>query len=199
MFFVLSGFILAYVYDTDHFDLKRFFWNRVARIYPIYIVAAILATPWLWVEVSSYLQAEDVVVAVMAAATLVITGILMIQAWLPQTFAYWNNSASWSLSVEAFFYSSFPLLNRLFSKLGLLHSVIGILALSIISSMIALSAYVFPDSPDSFPLFYSLPAFRLPEFISGIITYSVAKQIKPKSGLIALFTHQLHKIRRAFV
>jgi peptidoglycan/LPS O-acetylase OafA/YrhL len=45
MFFVLSGFLITYRYDgklsLTRQDLKRYFWNRFARIYPLYLALLI--------------------------------------------------------------------------------------------------------------------------------------------------------------
>lgn len=101
-FFLLSGFILAYTYVSPEGGLRggrREFWvARIARIYPVYLLGLVLATP-------EYLGEEHNwrIVGVSAFAHL-----FMIHAWLPFTL-HWNQP-SWSLGVEAFFYAVFPLL-----------------------------------------------------------------------------------------
>ena len=45
-FFVLSGFILSYTNNTE-LEVSTYFRSRLARIYPIYILVAILTLPWL--------------------------------------------------------------------------------------------------------------------------------------------------------
>ena len=102
-FFLLSGFILAFVYlkDGKPVDRRRFYIARVARIYPLYLAAMLLDLPhfiyvqrhifhWGWGDI---------------AATVVVTSGL-VQVW----FAKWQglNFPGWSLSVEAFFYLFFP-------------------------------------------------------------------------------------------
>jgi len=48
IFFVLSGLLLAYQYSDRYEDRKHYFLRRLARIYPIYVVAAISTLPWIW-------------------------------------------------------------------------------------------------------------------------------------------------------
>lgn len=43
LFFVISGFIIAYVLQKEEFRLGQFLAKRVVRIYPIYIVATLVA------------------------------------------------------------------------------------------------------------------------------------------------------------
>lgn len=56
LFFALSGFVLAHVYLTsmgDHPTWRgtlTFWWLRLARIYPVYLVTLIVATGWIYVQ-----------------------------------------------------------------------------------------------------------------------------------------------------
>lgn len=99
-FFVLSGFILAYVHSDidDGAKSRRFYMARFARIWPLHaatlVVAAVALTP---------AYTDRGVVPFIANA-------LLLQAWWPtlaSSFSY--NSLAWSISNEAFFYLLFPL------------------------------------------------------------------------------------------
>lgn len=108
-FFILSGFILAYTYVTADGGLrdgKRNFWvARVARIYPVYLLGLLLGLgPYILAGASKHLVVESG-----------FTHLLMVQSWFPATLDW--NQPSWSLSVEAFFYLTFPLLLPLFARL----------------------------------------------------------------------------------
>src|SRR5215831_11263584 len=45
LFYTLSGFVLAHTYLGRQTDLRAFYVARFARVYPLYLVALILAFP----------------------------------------------------------------------------------------------------------------------------------------------------------
>lgn len=171
MFFALSGFILSHAYANLKIDFRDYLLNRVARIYPVYLLAAVLALPWLGLQIAEEVSQTNIIYGLLSLAIILVFGVLLIHAWLPQSFAFWNNSASWSISVEAFFYYLFPFLRERINSLEKIGLVTLFFTLCFLSSAIPLSSVVFSNSPGSFTLFYALPAFRLPEFIAGIISY----------------------------
>ena len=106
-FFFLSGYILAHAYQGYRWEapgmVKKYYAARLARIYPIYVVA-LLATFVMGVP-HAYWDRISVVKA--GVALLVHLGLM--QAWLPD-YVYQLNVPGWSLSVEASFYLVFPLI-----------------------------------------------------------------------------------------
>ncbi|WP_158794523.1 acyltransferase [Granulicella sp. L60] len=98
LFFLLSGFILAYTYNGQiegRGDYRRFWEARFARIWPVYAVSLLLSS-----VVSMTLPKPAV-----GLATL-----LMVQAWNPFNLGMagaWN-IVCWTLSAEALFYLCFP-------------------------------------------------------------------------------------------
>jgi peptidoglycan/LPS O-acetylase OafA/YrhL len=121
-FFVLSGFILCYVYAKNFGgpvkgkDFKRFTIARFARIYPLHLFSLLLTTLFLFMlhqwgaKVSPILDAENSVYSF-------ITNIFLLQSmnlhrWF--TFAH----ASWSISTEWWMYMLFPFLVSPFVKLS---------------------------------------------------------------------------------
>ena len=177
MFFMLSGFILTHVYQ-ERLNLKKYFLNRFARVYPIYLLAAVLALPWILVDLSGSEEGTSSVYTLIQVVIILLFGLLLLQAWLPQLFVYWNNSASWSISNEAFFYGCFPLIRAFllgFSR-GWLAALLILTIL--VSALIPVSAYVFENTPNpSFFLFYSNPAYRIPEFFAGCLVYLLFKDV----------------------
>lgn len=104
-FFVLSGFILAYVYlDLQgklRGDRRAFYVARIARVYPAYLVAlAVAILPLLW-ELAQTAPADG------SLPMIVFMTLTMVQAWLPFRWDIWDPPA-WSLSAEALFYLLFP-------------------------------------------------------------------------------------------
>jgi peptidoglycan/LPS O-acetylase OafA/YrhL len=108
VFFVLSGFILAYVHRGDFLTgitagaARSFLWARLARIYPVHlfelvVVAFVLPTAHLF-----YWGPTD-------TWTTLATNLLLVHGWgLPGLLTF--NQPSWSISAEWFAYLCFPLL-----------------------------------------------------------------------------------------
>jgi peptidoglycan/LPS O-acetylase OafA/YrhL len=109
-FFILSGFILAHVYDRElvegRFKYGRFIAARVARIFPLHLagvafmVALVLAARIVGAEFDDRGYTLDGLFRTM----------LLVQSWLPAPErVQWNwNGPSWSLSAEWFAYLLFP-------------------------------------------------------------------------------------------
>ena len=102
-FFVLSGFIMAVAYyaplqtkPNASFNKWKYWLARLARIYPVYLLALLLM-----IAASFRGEGSDPLTVALSLS--------MLQAWVPG-YAMTLNSPGWSLSVELFFYLSFPLL-----------------------------------------------------------------------------------------
>ncbi|MFH8284271.1 acyltransferase family protein [Streptomyces antibioticus] len=101
-FFVLSGFVLAWTYDGKSVPAKVFMWRRFARIWPM-LAVSVVASVAAWHALGTEWSRKGVV------ATL-----LLVNAWVPeQALLKGGNPAAWSLSDEAWFYATFPLLMAL--------------------------------------------------------------------------------------
>ena len=99
LFFILSGFILAYNYREVP-DRTVFWISRLARIYPVYLLA--LLAGFLFVVAPASPPISHVGLRLVVSATL-------LQAWY-KPFVDSFNPPGWTLSVEAFFYLLFPFL-----------------------------------------------------------------------------------------
>jgi peptidoglycan/LPS O-acetylase OafA/YrhL len=164
-FFVLSGFILSYTYNSELKE-SNYFRSRLARIYPIYILVAVLTLPWL--VLPSFTGTQP---SYLEVIFLLVVGVFLLQAWFPPTFSRWNNGGSWSISVEAFFYFCFPALKKIMDRqdkraLGLILFTSYVMIL-----LISLSVYVYQG--EGMSLAYSMPIFRLFEFVIGMLTYKL--------------------------
>jgi peptidoglycan/LPS O-acetylase OafA/YrhL len=107
VFFVLSGFILAYVHHRDFMagltkNALTFFWVRLARIYPVHLVMLLIAAfilPALfrdtWPDGSN--------------AVTFIANLLLIHAW-GVTDGLTFNQVSWTISAEWGAYLCFPII-----------------------------------------------------------------------------------------
>lgn len=153
LFFILSGFVLAWGYKPA--QTARSFWlHRAARIYPLHVVGLGLA---LFAAATLVPEIRTDGLAPLGANLLLVSG------WNPD---WWQagNPASWSLVCEAFFYLMFPLIIRLVagrSARVLWAVVVASLALVALAPQIATVSPV-PMSAASTPL------LRLPEFVLGV-------------------------------
>ncbi|MDQ1699211.1 MAG: hypothetical protein QOG34_1074 [Frankiaceae bacterium] len=176
-FFVLSGFVLTWSARPDVGPL-RFWWNRVARIWPLHLTTLVLAVV--------------VGVGVAVNGSGLVPNLLLLQAWWPQQHVYFGfNAVSWSLSCEVFFYLCFPLLYRWLSALSPVRraQVVVAITLALLVYPGVFSLTVAPRDPAGWEwTTYVLPLWRLGEFAVGIIAaLAVRDGWRPRlSGRMAL-------------
>ncbi len=96
-FFVLSGFVLMIAYYAENKPMKSYFLARIARIVPIYLLALLAICYFSY----SKKGIDDY--------TALILNMTFLQSWFPP-YALSLNTPAWSLSVEAFFYLTFPVI-----------------------------------------------------------------------------------------
>lgn len=106
VFFLISGYILTYNYADRAATLnKRNFWvARVARLYPIYLLALLVSVKMLEDEWTVRSHAEF-------WKGIILTPFLL-QGWSPNLATFWNTVA-WTLSCEVMLYIAFPWLIRI--------------------------------------------------------------------------------------
>lgn len=166
-FFVLSGFILAHAaVGTDPLtDYRGYAVRRFARIYPIYLF--ILVTSWFLNGFAGPLGDKPA----RSAAAHGLADLSLTNAWFPQMFMGGHGrDGTWSLSVEVFFYALFPLIlfhaNRLTDD-GLRKGVRWAIVCTVFFSL--MGKYIQPmDRMTQFVVSYSIPIYRLPEFVAGV-------------------------------
>lgn len=174
LFFVLSGFILAYNYLDEAGRLRvpsRAFWAaRFARIYPVYVLGLVVAAPHF---LRNYVDFDS---TASALGTIGLTGVLdllLLQSWFPDVLQRWNGPG-WSLSAEAFFYLAFPLLVPALARLRgprLLGVAGGMWAVSLAApTLFYLAGSATPERIEAFwpSVLVFNPLLRLPEFVIGV-------------------------------
>ena len=181
LFFVLSGFVIAYNYEKKlHLShgRKRFFVARFARLFPLYAVV-LLYYAWPLMD-----RASPIVIATHATMT---------QSWF-------NTRRRFSLRLGRYRPSGFSILLAYIIATGKLHTFVGLralLALSAISVAILSAIFILKPQIETFlagPLFcsqrrkqYNLDLvyllfaarFRIFEFVLGVIVariYSTSKR-----------------------
>jgi peptidoglycan/LPS O-acetylase OafA/YrhL len=175
-FFVLSGFILVYTYTDPVLDAPRFWQARFARIYPAYALSLVLSAPFFFRDVFGdpfYAWSSQ---HLLLASVLTL---LLLQAWVPQGALTWN-PVCWSLSVEVFFYLSFPALLVWYRRQSPARLLGWLALISLVSLGISVGYVVLhPDGADKIDsgettlLWKNIlsfnPVVRLPEFLVGML------------------------------
>lgn len=172
LFYILSGFILAYSYLDGagrlRTTLRAFYVARVARLYPVYLTALLVALPpFLWTAMAPGTRVLGAVLSVLGLQA-------WVYAWIPSI-----DGPAWSVSVEMAFYLAFPALAMLTARIPRRH-------LALTANMWWLVALCWPllyigVNPDHFayPMHWQLvapwqltlrtePLTRLPEFALGL-------------------------------
>ena len=92
---------------------SRFFAARFARLYPLYLVMLVVATPEL---LTWEVRRHGMKIGMIKTAEIFAANVAMTQVWYPSRLLR-INPPSWSLCGEIFFYLCFPLLGALLWKL----------------------------------------------------------------------------------
>lgn len=167
-FYVLSGFIMAYIYYSisleNKFNVWKYWKARFARIYPAYFFAFALC-----ILVYSYWGNKLDFVNVLSE-------IFCLTTWRIDGISSYYNYPDWSISVEFFFYLCFPILIKWGIKLN-----------STILSLIAFTLWIITQLYyNSIPVHYQktleyFPLLHLSSFIlgvyGGIIYFKFSEQI----------------------
>ncbi|GAA4366197.1 acyltransferase [Nocardioides caricicola] len=131
IFFVLSGFLLSRPYfarraaTLPHPGTGRYYWKRLLRIYPVYIVTVVLAL--------TLIPENDGLSVTAWVHTLTMTNIYS-TTLLPQ-----GLTQMWSLAVEVSFYAVLPLL--MFLALGRRGALRPVRVTVLLAAMVALSCW----------------------------------------------------------
>jgi len=172
-FFLLSGFILAFLYWAPNGELsttrQRFWWQRFTRIYPVHLIALVvtilLFLPRWWFDPG----APPVPLAVASGvATATLT-----QAWFPPLVPIWS-WPTWALSAVVFLYLVMPWLMSVLARLSRKQAMGLLVAMPVISLLPTLVfLQFFPDGgkdSQNWQIFLgSNPLFWVPHFAAGML------------------------------
>lgn len=111
LFFVLSGFVIAYNYadaglHADGARYRDFLWRRLARIYPAYLAALLLTLACVALVAQWGVSLRR---SVAFTAEGFWASVFLVQAWTLPVPRVWN-VAGWSVSAEWAAYLAFPLI-----------------------------------------------------------------------------------------
>lgn len=171
LFFLLSGFILAYLYWTPAGGLstsrKHFWLKRAVRIYPVHLLIMVIT---LVLMVGHYLQQGMGLFKMISTAVLTLT---LTQAWVPPAVPMWS-WPTWTLSALIFLYIAMPWLMPRLARLTRRQQWILLASLPVISLIPTIVyAFVVPAGTDpglSWSIFLgSTPLFWVPHFAAGML------------------------------
>jgi len=199
LFFALSGFVLTYNYYEA---FSGNFWNRLwpflvarlARIYPMQLFS------FLWVASSFNLLRE-----LQANPEAIVRQLTLTQAWAGYSeMGFGYNLVSWSVSVEFFFYLTFPILTyfvlRHCQNIWQLLSLAGVVYLGLLALTLWLGISSDINQPSSnqnlFYWLYMFPGTRLVDFLMGLVAGRVyllwqsrpVSQSEGRIGLLLLYS-----------
>lgn len=175
-FFVLSGFILTYVYrDFTGHSVRSFYVARFARLWPVHLVTFLIAA--LVIQPNALFSPLYAITAPI--------NLLMLHAWIPINGLVFSwNAPSWSISAELWFYILFPFLAAT-SRLGM-----WFVGLTLIAAIIVISVPPVPSRPFEFwhvHVILQHPAVRVVEFVVGVAAgrlFNAGRRIEGNSTLL---------------
>lgn len=164
LFFVLSGFILAYNYRefSNISEYLLFYKARFARIWPLHISCILIMV---------LIVPKNMIYA---NFKLLIENLLLIQGWIPIRNTNLSvNGVAWSISTEFFFYLCFPFIIKYIRKYW---PIILIVIFGLLVAMISISNFYHLSNDSSLPgvsnfsTIYVSPLSRIFEFYIGVST-----------------------------
>ena len=155
--YVLSGFVMSLVYyrPAEKFELHAYWTTRFVRIYPLYILSFVL-TCYYYLDYIARINPQKVLV-----------NIFVLQAWWPP-YAQSFNYASWSMTVEFFFYAVFPFFTMWAFRQSTAKLIWSSLALWLITQFAHFTLWT-ANNPRWESLIVYNPIFHLSSFILGAV------------------------------
>ncbi|MBC7878506.1 MAG: acyltransferase family protein [Anaerolineales bacterium] len=178
--YVLSGFVMSLVYfrPKEKFDIASYWTARFVRIYPLYIISFLMVC-YYYIDFVARVKPQKI-----------LANIFVLQAWIP-TYAQSFNYASWSMTVEFFFYAVFPFFILWAYKQSTKKLIWTSLILWMLSQLIYESLWsgIYPQYRNFIVYF---PLFHLNSFIMGAVggiwflRVGQDQVIKPSTNLFIL-------------
>jgi peptidoglycan/LPS O-acetylase OafA/YrhL len=155
-FFVLSGFLMMWVYKPGEHP-GSFWWRRVGRIWPAHLAALPLAVLAYYIVAHKPIEWWSL-----------ISSVFLVQTWFPHvTPTLPGNEVTWTLSVELLFYALFPLFGwiavRTRTRWLALATVAGLIGMWAINWL----AVAYLSAPHASWVMRN-PIVYLPEFLLGL-------------------------------
>ena len=163
-FFVLSGFILMISrFDKENEKPRDFYWSRLARILPLYLIA-MAGAMFLW----DYIPFGGT-----NRLLEVFLNLTFLQAWFPP-YPLTLNFPAWAVSVELFFYLLFPFILWAIRKSNISWKYLAMMALGtyiftqVLLSNLLIAGFYEGNPSVSHDLIYFFPPVHFCSFFLGI-------------------------------
>lgn len=165
IFFVLSGFIMTYVYygedkwEPTRANAGRFLIARVTRIFPLHLLTMLVCLPLGLKSSTSPIQLENLPIH-----------IALLQEWSPIGYpGPGPNKVSWTLSVEMLFYVLTPLLFAGMLRAGK-RKVLFLASIFTVLAVLTVAFFSTHNDPDAFIKVERAP-FRVTDYVLGILAF----------------------------
>lgn len=160
-FYVLSGFIISYSYHAQAekrpYTAGEFLFNRFARLYPVHLLT-------LGIAIAAYVGFNNLN---LIDGKVLAANALLIQSYIPDSSYFFSfNGVAWSISAELFFYVAFI---TLLVKLRTRTLLVIALAMAVLIGCLINSPLRY--NPAYSWIFYINPAFRVIDFIAGMLVF----------------------------
>ncbi len=181
-FFFLSGTVLGLNYlPKPQFSSKTFYIKRLARVYPIYLLAFVFTLFMGMHFNNAYPKGISIILQLFS-----------LHSWYPGI-CLEINFPSWTVAVEVFFYLLFPLLLKWFKRLSFNKAVLWVLLIWILSGLhhFYLSTHLYlPEElwAGEFVLYF--PLWHLNCFLFGMLCARYVLSVHEK-GSMPLVRHRI--------
>lgn len=172
VFFVLSGFIMTYVYYGDDkweptsANAGRFIIARITRIFPLHLLTLIICLPLAFNSNTARVEPENLPYH-----------IFLLKEWSPIGFVGEGpNKVSWTLSVEMLFYVCTPIIFALMLKAGRRKMVL-LAGMFIALAALTIAFFTVHNDPNTFIHVERAP-FRLTDYLLGIMAFLYFQRVK---------------------
>lgn len=177
-FFIISGYLITTSYYNNEFNLKKYYLNRFARIYPAYIVVVLLS--FMFLSLLSSSSIADYLLNYFNLKYLISNLMFLnfLQPGLEGVFEHNPmpaiNGALWTIKIEVMFYLILPLIIKFLHSMSSKNKIIilsAIYCLSIAYSYFFSKIIVIPTLEKQLPGHMDL-------FACGILCYYIKDDLK---------------------
>jgi peptidoglycan/LPS O-acetylase OafA/YrhL len=180
LFFILSGFVISYVHQSDFLqlngsDISRFLKLRIARIYPAHFTATMVLIPVVFGATLFSIYSIPQGAESQYSLSKLFYSLLLINGWgFPDSIGW--NVPSWSVGSEWFAYLCFPIIAFAYNKIkNPWHHLL--LIILIFSTMVLLAALL--NDMQKYMLDEYLSLTRIAsEFVIGCSLYNIHARLQ---------------------